>query len=93
MARPKTVDSKIVSTVVSINPASLLTHVSADETVAVPGLRVGYPVHAWTEGALELGLIFSNFHCSAKDVLKYRVLNSTAGTVNGAAFDFSVVQG
>lgn len=91
MARPKTVTGHLISFEVTINPASLATHVSLDQTATVKGLRKHIPVQLWAE-ALEAGMVISNVHCSALDTLKFRLTNSTASTVDCASQTFRGVQ-
>jgi hypothetical protein len=92
MARPKSIHHTTVSDEVSIDIGSVTANTTLDVTATVTGLRVGRPVIAWTEGALNAGLVIGNYHCSAANTLKFTVQNTTGSAVNPSALNFSVVQ-
>ncbi len=92
MARPKSVISASVFQEVSIDIGSVAAATTLVVTQAVAGLRVGHPVILWTEAALNAGLNIGNAHCSAAGTLSFRVMNATAGAIDPAAMNFSVVQ-
>ena len=74
----------------TINPASLATLVSADQTVTIKGVRPGQMVLVNAVG-LEAGLILSNAHVSAADTVKFRIYNSSDDTVDSASQVFRIV--
>lgn len=92
MARPTSVLPVSATAEVSINIGSVAANTTLEVTATVKGLRKGRPVVAWTEAALNAGLVIGNYHASAKDTLKFTVQNTTAGALDPAAMNFSVVQ-
>jgi hypothetical protein len=91
MARPRTVVAPRVAKDVTVDAANILAVTANDETVTVKGLVKGAPVIVWAE-SLTANISISNAHCSAKDTLKFRLLNPTAGAINPASQTFRVVQ-
>lgn len=91
MARPRSTTPPLVAADVTIDPASINAVSTLDQTATVKGLRLHIPVQVWAE-SLEAGLVICNAHCSAKDTLKFRLLNITASAVDAASQTFRVVQ-
>ena len=91
MARPKMTHTPIVSADVTIDPASVTNATALDVTATVKGLRKGYPVIVWAE-SLTANIGIGNAHCSAKDTVKFRLLNPTAAPIDPASQTFRVVQ-
>jgi hypothetical protein len=91
MARPSSVCHVIVASDVSINAGNITAATCLDVTATVKGLRPDYPVLVWAE-SLTANVGICNAHCSAKDTVKFRLVNATAGDINPDALTFRVVQ-
>jgi len=77
----------------TLDIASITAATSAEQTVTVKGLRIGYPCLVWpTGGSFEANANIGAAWCSAKDTLKFRVTNPTAGAIDPASQTFAVVQ-
>jgi hypothetical protein len=74
---------------ISVNPASITTLASAETAVTITGAAVGDIVIMNVPASLETGLIFSGARVSAADTVQVRLSNMTAGSVDGAARDWT----
>lgn len=74
---------------VSVNPASLDTLASSETSVTISGAAVGDIVIMNVPASLETGLAFSGARVSATDTVLVRLTNVTAGSVDGAALNWS----
>lgn len=80
----------------AVNPASAATDTVQDVTITVTGVVTTDKIVAIAPDDLEAGLVPIKAWVSAADTVKVRILNSSAGTVDGAsktwAFDvYSVI--
>lgn len=86
------VNSGIVFSAFTVNPASIAAQDDLDQTVAIAGLKLGYPVIVWAP-SLEAQLVLSNAHCSVAGTLKFRLSNIDASSaVDAASQTMYVVQ-
>lgn len=77
--------TQIMSGTVSVNPASIAAASTGDTTVTITGVASGDVVVMNPPDALEAGLAFGGCWVSAADSVKVRLVNPTAGAVDGAA--------
>jgi len=76
---------------VAIDVANITAATSLEVTATVKGARIGFPVIVWAT-ALEANLLLGAAYCSAKDEVKFRIANPTAGDVNPASHSYFFVQ-
>lgn len=79
----------VKSGTVSVNPASLATLASSETSVTISGAAVGDIVIMNVPASLETGLAFSGARVSATDTVLVRLTNVTAGSVDGAALNWT----
>jgi len=91
MARPKTVGTPLVTSEETIDCGNVAANTCLDVTHTVEGLRLNHPVVVWATG-LTANLGIGNAHCSAKDTLKFRLVNPTGSGIDPASMSFMVVQ-
>lgn len=91
MARPSSVAPISVAKDVTVDPGSVTNATALDVTATVLGLRKGRPVLLWAE-SLTANIGLSNAHCSAKDQLKFRLLNPTGAPIDPTSQIFRCIQ-
>lgn len=82
--------AQVLAGTANLNFGSIATLASADLTIAVPGAAVGDPVALAIPAAPDAGLVFNAF-VSAADTVTVRAHNYTAGAIDPAAADFTVI--
>lgn len=75
---------------VTYDPASVATITTAEDTVTVPGLRVGDVVHV-NKPTATTGVGIVNARVSAANTLAVTWVNPTAGSVNPASETYTVL--
>lgn len=75
---------------VTINPASVATITTAEQTFTVPGLVVGDMVFA-NKPSLTTGLGVANARVSAANTLALTFVNPTAGAIDAASEVWSIL--
>lgn len=73
----------------SINPASVAANTTAEQTFALPGLKVGDWVMV-NKPSLTAGLNIANARCSAADTLAITFGNHTAGAIDAGAENYLI---
>ena len=91
MSALKSLTPVVIKADITFDPASIAANTIQDNTITVPGLLPGYPVHVWAE-ALEAGVVISHAWCSALNTMKLRLANVTTGAINPASQVFRVIQ-
>ena len=91
MARPKSAVPVIVAFDETIDAAEVGANACLDVTATVKGLQPDYPVTVWAE-SLTTNIGICNAHASAKDTLKFRLINPTGDAIDPASMTFRVVQ-
>lgn len=91
MARPKSACAVIVAFDETIDAGGVGANACLDVTATVKGLVPDYPVTVWAE-SLTANVGICNAHCSAKDTLKFRLINPTGVAIDPASMTFRVVQ-
>lgn len=79
----------IKSGTISVDPASIATLESSETSVTISGAAVGDIVIMNPPASLETGLVASGARVSATDTVLVRLSNMTAGSVDGAARDWT----
>lgn len=69
----------------TFNPASVAANTSAEQTVTVPGLKVGDYIADVTKPTLTAGLGIVNSRVSAADTLAIQFMNNTAAPIDAAS--------
>ena len=69
---------------IAINPASVATITTAEQTFTIPGLKVGDFVSA-SKGGHTTGVVVGSARVSAADTLAIQFVNPTAGGVDAAS--------
>lgn len=72
------------------NPASVAAATSAEQTVTVPGLRVGDAV-AVIKPSVTAGVGIGNARVSAADTLAVTWINATAGAIDPASETYTLI--
>ena len=75
----------------SLTISDVATVVSAEQSFTVTGLRPEMTVVVNPTTAMSTNLGLAGAYCSAKDTLKLRFVNPTAGTITGAAVTFKIL--
>lgn len=79
----------IKSGTIAVDPASLATLSSSETSVTISGAAVGDIVIMNPPASFETGLIFSGARVSAANTVLVRISNMTAGSINGAALNWT----
>lgn len=74
---------------IAVNPGSLLTLTSEDVSVTITGAATGDVVIMCPPSTLESTLGFGGAYVSATDTVKVRIVNHSAGTVDGASMSWT----
>lgn len=82
--------SSIIKTTVNVNFASILAQETAEATITVTGATIGGVVQASPHTSIENHLVWSGY-VSATDTVKLRISNITAGAIDPAAKDWSII--
>jgi hypothetical protein len=83
--------SQIMLYSVTINPASVASATSAEQTFTVTGLAVGDVILAVNKPTATAGVGIVNMRVSAADTLALTFMNSTAGAVDPASETYLIV--
>lgn len=81
--------TQVYTGTVSVDPGSLLTQTSEDVTVTITGAASGDIVIMNPPATLEATLAFGGAYVSAANTVKVRIVNFSAGTVDGAALSWT----
>lgn len=73
--------AKVFAVEVTFNPASVAAATTAEQTVSVPGVKVGDIVTA-VKPTLTAGVTIGNVRASAADTVAIQFVNATAGAVD-----------
>jgi hypothetical protein len=84
---------KLFAVTVTWDPAAVATITTAEQTVTVPGVKVGDIVVAYNKPAHTTGAMPVNARVSAADTLAVAFVNPTAGSVNPASEAWTFVIG
>ena len=76
---------------VAVNPPSIAAGATANVDVATPDVHRGHAVVAIPPDTLEAGLVFKGCNVVADGSLRFTLSNPTAGAVDGAALDWTVL--
>lgn len=72
------------------NPASIAAATTAEQTVTIPGLRVGDYLGELTKPSLTAGVCIVNTRVSAADTLAITWANVTAGSIDPPVETYSI---
>lgn len=73
----------------TINPASVATITTAEQTFTMPGVKVGDMAFA-SKPSLTTGLGIANVRVSAADTIAITFVNPTAGAIDAASESWSI---
>lgn len=82
---------KMFAVTVTFNPASVATITVAEQTLTVPGVKVGDIVMAWNKPSTTTGVGVVNARVSAANTLAIAFVNPTAGAVDAASESWTFV--
>lgn len=75
----------------AFNPASIAAATTAEQTVTIPGLRLGDYIADITKPTLTAGVGVVNARVSAADTLAIQFINATAGAIDPPLETYSVL--
>lgn len=84
---------KLFAVTVTWNPAAVATITTAEQTVSVPGVKVGDLVVAYNKPTNTTGAMPVNARVSAADTVAVTFVNPTAGSVDPASEAWTFVIG
>lgn len=81
--------TQVYTGTVAVNPSSLLTLTSEDVSVTITGAASGDIVIMNPPATLESTLSYGGAYVSAANTVKVRIVNHSAGTVDGASLSWT----